>query len=189
MLKWLESDSVLSKGKEDNLCLLLIWKLVGEVGNTQMYVPAHITKIPEIHNRNPTCPRLMKTAWKTWSCRMKWGLHSQYKVKIQLLSVVTKAKNPGCALWTYGKEHLHEGGEHFSVECDRETGNPGRKWKNNRSLADMKTEGKDQRGQLWRLNYLPLVEGYACWLLKRSWNMEYSPFFPRGFGGQELTSI
>lgn len=41
---------------------------------------------------------------------------------------------------------------------------------------------------LWKLNYLSLVEGYACWLLKRQWNMEYSPFFPRGLGGQELTS-
>lgn len=79
---------------------------------------------------------------------MDWGLQSQYEVKIQLLSVPTKGKNPGCVLWTYCKEHLHEVGEHSSVECNRETGNPGRKWKNNRSLADMKTEGKGRWGQL-----------------------------------------
>lgn len=148
MLRWLASATILSKGKEDNLCRLLIWKLVGKVGNTQKHVPAHITNIPEIHNRNPTCLWLMKTAWKTGSCSMDWGLQSQYEVKIQLLSVPTKGKNPGCVLWTHCKEHLHEVGEHSSVECNRETGNPGRKWKNNRSLADMKTEGKGRWGQL-----------------------------------------
>lgn len=136
-----------SKGKEDNLCLLLIWKLVGKVGNTQKSTVFQLTHIPEIHNRNPTCLWLMKLPERQEAAAWDWGLQSQYEVKIQALSVPTKGKNPVVFSGPTAKSTCMRLGNIPQWSVNRETGNPGRKWKNNRSLADMKTEGKGRWGQ------------------------------------------
>lgn len=188
MLRRLGSETILSKGEEDNLCLLLIWKLVGKVGNTQKYVSAHITNIPEIHNRNPTCLWLMETAWETGSCSMDWACslstklkYSSYlssrKVKILVVLSGPTAKSTCMRVgnipqWRVpGKLEIQAGNGRIKAWLT---------WRHRERISG--------DNSLWKLNYLSLVEGYACWLLKRQWNMEYSPFFPRGLGGQELTS-
>lgn len=65
MVRWLESGTVLGKGKNDKLggslpsapnksCTgVLVGKQAGKAENAQRHVTAHTTKIPEIHSRNP----------------------------------------------------------------------------------------------------------------------------------------